>query len=56
MHPGDLDDFDHVRKLEPDPPSSGPDQEKSSMRSAQFSPMRVSSLAIRPAISCIGST
>ena len=56
MHPGDLDDFHHVGELEPDPPPPGAYQEKSSMRSAQFSPMRVSSLVMRPAISCIGNT
>jgi hypothetical protein len=51
-----LDDLHHVGELEPDAPTSGAYQEKSSMRSAQFCPKRVSSLVMRPAISLIGRT
>ena len=56
MHSAHLNDFHHVGQLEPHAPSTGADQEKSSIRSAQFTPMRVSSLVMRPAISRIGST
>ena len=56
VHTADLDDLHHVGELEPDAPTSGAYQEKSSMRSAQFCPKRVSSLVMRPAISLIGRT
>jgi hypothetical protein len=51
MHPGDLNDLHYVGELEPDAPPRCAYQEKSSMRSAQLSPMRVNSLVMRPAIS-----
>ena len=56
MHSAHLNHFHHVGQLEAHPPSTGADQQKSSMRPAQFSPIRVSSLVMRPAISPIGST
>ena len=56
MHSAHLNDFHNVSKLEPDAPSTGPDQEESSMRSAQFTPLRASSLVMRPAISRMGRT
>ena len=56
MHPADLNDLHHVGELEPDAPPRGAYQQKSSLRSAQFSPMRVNSLVMRPAISPIGRT
>lgn len=56
MHSAHLNDFHYVGELEPHAPSTSADQEKSSLRPAQFSPMRVSSLVIRPAMSRIGRT
>ena len=56
MHSAHLNDFDHVGELEPHAAFPGADQEESSMGSAQFTPMRVSSLVMRPAMSPMGST
>ena len=56
MDAADLDDFHDLGQLQPDAPPPGAYQEKTSVRPAQFLPMRVSSLAMRLAISRTGNT
>jgi hypothetical protein len=56
MHSAHLNDFNHMRELEAHAPSAGANQKKSPLRPAQFSPMRVSSLVMRPAMSRIDRT
>ena len=56
MHSAHVNDFHHVRELQPHTAPAGANEEKSSLRPTQLGPMRVSSLVIRPAMSRIGTT